>query len=223
MIKRVILFAVVGLALIATESYGQNIKASVMAGMNLAQLDGDEVYGYSKPGLNLGVQAMAPIGKSFFLTLETNFNQKGAYQKAQDPSEDLTKEYDVTLNYVEIPVLLHYNDKDVLTGGIGFAYARLLSADEEEHSGNVEPYTTIKEFNQSDWLGLFDLQFRVYKQFYANLRYSYSIFPVRKRAFESVSSGGETWTRQQYNNTLMLRVAYRINEKLSTKSKAQRR
>lgn len=201
---------------------GQQIKAALLAGMNLGQVDGDEVYGFYKPGLNLGVQAMAPLGNNLFLTLETNFNQKGAYQGKQS-IDSLTREYNLRLNYVEVPVIFQYNDKDILTAGVGFAYARLLEATEEEHSGNVPPYIETKGFNESDWLALFDLQFRFYKQFYLNFRYSYSIIPVREREFSAIGVPDNSWSRKQYNNTLMLRISYRINEKVTTKSEAQQR
>lgn len=204
----------------APSAYSQQIKAALLGGMNLAQVDGDEVYGFYNPGLNLGVQAMAPLGNNFFLTVETNFNQKGAYQGRQS-IDSLTREYDLTLNYAEVPVILHYNDKNILTAGLGFAYGRLLNATEIEHSGNRPPYTETKEFNQHDWLALFDLQFRVYKRFYANFRYSYSVFPIREREFSAIGADN-VWKRKQYNNTLMFRVSYRINEKPATQSEAER-
>ncbi|MFW5975033.1 MAG: outer membrane beta-barrel protein [Bacteroidota bacterium] len=201
-------------------AFSQQIKAALLGGLNLAQVDGDEVYGFYNPGLNLGVQAMAPLGNNFFLTVETNYNQKGAYQGKQS-IDSLTREYDLTLNYAQVPVILHYNDKDILTAGVGFAYGRLLKATEIEHSGNAPPYTETREFNQSDWLALFDLQFRVYKRFYANFRYSYSIFPIREREFSAIGADN-VWNRKQYNNTLMFRVSYRINEKPATKSEINR-
>ncbi len=201
----------------------QQFRASLLAGMNLGQVDGDEVYGFNNPGINLGVQASAPLGNNLFLTLETNYNQKGAYQGPQSNDETYTAEYDLNLNYVEVPVILHYNDKDILTAGLGIAYARLLDEFEEENSGNTEPYIETKGFNKSDWLALFDLQFRLYKSFYANFRYSYSMFPIRSRRFTAVAVPDNSWVRQQYNNTLMFRIAYRINEKPTTESESRRR
>jgi len=217
---RRILFVVLLLA--ATAVQGQKIKASLLAGMNLAQVDGDEVYGFNRPGLNLGLQAMAPLGSNLFLTLETNYSQKGAYQGPQSIDETYTAEYDLKLNYVEVPVILHYNDKDILTAGLGFAYARLLDEYEEENSGNTDPYIETKGFKENDWLALFDLQFRVYKSFYANIRYSYSMFPIRSRRFTAVAVPDNSWVRQQYNNILMFRIAYRINEKPTTESESRR-
>ena len=220
--KRFFLVIVIFVAAASVGAYAQKVKASLLAGMNMAQVDGDEVYGFYKPGLNLGIQAMAPLGNNFFLTLETNYNQKGAYQGKQSV-DSLTREYNLRLNYVEVPVILHYNDKDILTAGVGFAYARLLDATEEEHSGNVPPYTETQGFNESDWLALFDLQFRFYKQFYFNFRYSYSMFPIREREFSAIGGPDNSWLRKQYNNTLMFRVSYRLNEKPATKSEAERR
>ncbi|PID95607.1 MAG: hypothetical protein CSA94_00735 [Bacteroidetes bacterium] len=203
-----------------TSSQAQSIKAVIGAGTNLSQVDGDQVYGFHKIGLNLAAQAMFPLTSNLFATLELNYNEKGAFQKKQNelPDQIYTGEYHLRLKYLEIPVMIQYNDKDIVTGGIGASYARLLNTFEEEHSGNVSPYSDTVAFNEHDILGFLDLQFRVYKKFYVNLRYSYSIMPIRKRWFHSVNSPDKTWKRYQYNNSLMIRLNYRINEKKKSKS-----
>lgn len=202
----------------AGNSHAQKIKAAVMAGTNISQVDGDEVYGFNRLGWNYGVAAMAPLGGNFYLALETNFNQKGAYQKKQYEQFDgdslvRTGEYDLRLNYVQVPVMIQYNDKDIITAGLGMAYSRLVDTEEIEHSGIAEPYINEREFNKDDILGFVDLQFRVYRRFYFNFRYSYSFKPIRKRFYDSqYDTSEETWTRKQYNNSLTFRLMYRFNE-----------
>ncbi|MFA4863775.1 MAG: hypothetical protein WC605_08400, partial [Bacteroidales bacterium] len=41
----------------------QRFKGAVMGGMNLSQVDGDEVYGYKRVGGHFGLAAILPIKK----------------------------------------------------------------------------------------------------------------------------------------------------------------
>src|SRR5512144_481654 len=83
--------------------FAQRFKGAVMGGMNISQVDGDEVYGYHRVGGHVGLAAILPI-KKWDITLETVFNQKGAYQAVQFPGDSLNGKYDLRLNYVEIPL-----------------------------------------------------------------------------------------------------------------------
>ena len=211
---------ITGLLLILTAgtSNAQKIKGAILAGTNLTQVDGDEVYGFKRTGWNFGLAAMVPLGDNFYFTLENNFNQKGAYQKKQGEwlvgdSLVRTGEYDLRLTYVEIPAMIQYNDKDIITAGLGMAYSRLVDTEEIEHSGLAEPYSKEKAFNKDDILGFVDVQFRVYQRFYFNFRYSYSFKPIRERYYDTqYDTSDETWTRKQYNNALSFRLMYRFNE-----------
>jgi hypothetical protein len=196
----------------------QRFKGAVMGGMNIAQVDGDEVYGYRKVGGQFGVAAILPI-KKFDVTLETLFNQKGAREKQQYPDDTINGyiyngAYDLRLNYVEVPVLAHYTDKDRYTVGLGFSYGRLVSFSEVEHDGEVPPYSDTVAFNKNDWDVLLDLQIRVWKQLKFNVRFSYSMAPIRERTYQDIRGQGiDPWTRKQYNNMLTFRLVYVFNEK----------
>ncbi len=128
--KFFILFLFSTLVYTDAEIYGQRIKGEIIAGMNLSQVDGDEIYGFDKAGLNMGLGAIVPLGKHFAFSIETLFNQKGSYQGKQE--EDVvtdslgniiaiwTKEYKLKLDYLEVPVMIHFVDKDILAVGTGF-------------------------------------------------------------------------------------------------------
>ncbi|MEZ5082305.1 MAG: outer membrane beta-barrel protein [Bacteroidales bacterium] len=139
-----------GFILISGTIYGQRIQGAVIAGMNLSQVDGDEVYGYKKVGLNTGLGALLPIKKRFLLTMEILYNQKGAYERDQyirfdqDTSGkiiEITGKYQLKLDYLEVPILFLYNDRDIITAGAGFSYGRLVSVKEYEHGQKVETTT----------------------------------------------------------------------------------
>lgn len=215
--KRLFIIAIMLFAL-SPALFAQRFKGAVMGGMNIAQVDGDEVYGYKRVGGQFGVAAILPINK-FDITLETLFNQKGAKEKQQYMDDTINGyiyngAYDLRLNYVEVPVLAHFTDKDRYTVGMGFSYGRLVSFSEIEQDGNVPPYSDTVAFSKNDWDVLLDLQIRVWKQLKFNVRFSYSMAPIRERTYQDIRGQGiEPWTRKQYNNMLTFRLVYVFNEK----------
>lgn len=196
----------------------QRFKGAVMGGFNMSQVDGDEVYGYHRFGGHIGVAAILPL-KKWDITLETVFNQKGSYQKPRFPADTLTGEYDLRLNYLEVPLMVHYTDREFITGGIGFSYGRLVYANEVEHGGNDPPYTDSVVFNNSDFNFLADVQIRVYKRLKFNVRFAYSIVPIRERTFYPLNTG--QFDRKQYNNLFTFRVVYVINERVPGRTRKE--
>jgi len=209
-------FLTIIVSLFAGQIRAQQIQGAVIAGGNLSQVDGDEIFGFNKIGFNGGLAAMAPIGKNFQLSIEILYSKKGSNQGQQYKDVDsignvTTGEYKLNLNYLEVPVLFMYNDKDVITGGVGFSYARLVSIREYEHGQRVET-TTLNggPYNRNDFNILADVRFGIYKKLKFNLRYSYSLTSLRTREFEDLL--GNTWSRNQFNNTITFRLIYMFNE-----------
>ena len=215
------------LVVITTEIYSQRFLGSVAAGVNFSRLDGDEAdsgFGYNKIGANLGVAVILPFGKNnqWDITLETSFSQKGARKKKYS-EHTYTWPYDLRLNYVEVPLIFHYNDKNKIKFGLGVSWGRLVSFKEVEDDGYIEPYSDTHPFDDNDISGLLELMVRVWKNVHVNVRYSHSIVPIRERLFTHPPTNPPdpdlpnitgTETREQRNNVITLRVVYTINEKL---------
>jgi hypothetical protein len=207
--------------LLTGKSFGQRIQGAVIGGFNLSQVDGDEIYGFSKFGLNAGLGAVVPLGKNFSFSIETLYNQKGSFQSKQYTETDslgneFNGQYKLNLDYLEVPVLFHYNDKDILMAGLGFSYGRLINVKEYEHTRKVET-TTLNggPYDRNDFSVIADLRFRVWKKFprfKANIRYSYSMVKIRTRDFYN-TRGEYVNTRDQFNNLISIRLIYMFNEK----------
>lgn len=207
----------------STSGHAQQIRGAVIGGFNLSQVDGDEVYGFKKPGLNLGAAAIVPFTDRWSVSLETLFNQKGSREREQYRTTDTndvlyTGEYKLRLDYLEVPVLVHYNDRDRITAGVGFSWGRLVNVEEWEHGRKVET-TTLNSgtYDPNDINILADIRFRLYKRFRMNFRYSYSLAKIRTREFEPIpGTPGKPEVRDQYNNLLSFRIIYIFNEKPPT-------
>lgn len=201
-------------------SEAQVIKGMLIGGVNFSQVDGDEVYGFHRQGVNAGVGAIVPFTPKWSLTLETLFAQKGAYQGPQynvvRDGEILTGEYDLRMNYVEVPVLIHYTDKEVISAGAGLSYGRLVGITEKEHGRLVTGTTVNSGTYATDNLEIIgDLKLPLYQNFKVNLRYSYSLVSLRTRDFYNLN-GVYVKTRQQFHNLFSIRLLWIFNEKGKT-------
>jgi len=205
--------------------FGQRIKGALIAGMNVSQVDGDEIYGFKKVGLNAGASATLPIGKWFTFTIETLYSQKGSNQQAwyydsvelqPDSTVVWTGAYKLKTDYLEVPILFHFDDGRFISVGLGFSYGRIVNVKEWEH-GNLVETTSLNTgpYDKNDYSILGDLQFRVHRKvpmLKFNIRYAYSLSKIRTRDFYN-SKGEYTGTRDQYHNLFSLRVIYVFNEK----------
>lgn len=193
----------------------QFIKSEAIVGMNLSQVDGDEVYGFHRIGANVGAGVLVPFGKKgrWDASFEALFSQNGAYQSPQY-TDSLSYEYKLHLNYAQIPVLVMYTDKEFISFGAGFSWGRLVGAKEWEH-GQVVDSTTLNSgtYDKNDFCILADIRIRVYKALKFNLRYQYSLTKIRTRQFSDIT--GQTWTRDQFNNVISFRLIYVFGEKRS--------
>ena len=224
------------LLLLAGNIYSQRILGAVSAGMNLSQVDGDEKYGFKKVGLNIGPSVIIPFGKNrkWSVTMELLFSQLGSRQKEQysnDTIADTTTSeyydgYKLKLTYVQIPVMVHFKDKNIIAGGVGLSYGQLVGAQEWEDYNDsrglfkVETTTLRSPYTLSDLKVVAGIRLRLYQRLWFNFRYSYSILKIRTRDFENPIYH-DIETRYQYNNVITLRLTYIFNEQISKKTGEQ--
>jgi hypothetical protein len=181
----------------------------LLVGANFTQVDGDDYFGYHRVGLNVGGIVYVHFSKSFSASMELLYSQKGS--RGEDIIESsaigtyVTKYY-MNLNYVEIPVMLHYtyHRYDIEAGA---SYAYLVKSDEwvlADQPVNIDPVANA--FNKTDLEYIFGLSYRLYKNLYANARFQYSI--VSTRSPERIPQGYGYGNQGQFNNMFGLRFMY---------------
>jgi len=220
-LKKYLVFSLFFLSILSSgELFSQRFLGAVSAGINLSQVDGDEVYGFKKVGFNGGPSIILPFGKNknWSVTMEILFSMNGAYQKGatdtvpQDSTGPVSYSgYKLNLNYVQIPLMVHFTDKKIIAGGIGFAYNQLVSVKEWQNGIRMEGTTLNGPYTLADFQVLADVRIRLWKKLWANVRYSYSILPIRTREFKNIM-GTQSWTRKQYNNVITLRLTWIFND-----------
>lgn len=213
MIKRCLycLPFIVILVIIAESSHAQRILGAMSVGVNLTQVDGDEFYGFSKFGLNIGPQVIVPFGKSknFSASMELLYSQKGSVHHGSTDSTD----FRMTLDYVEIPVLVRFTDKKVISGGVGFSYGRLINYKETNNNFFDSLFQYQNDISKNDFSILADLQIRLWSKLWANLRYQYSLMSLRTVLVNDPRTYPRNpFTRDQYNNVISIRLTWIFNQ-----------
>ncbi len=182
-------------------------------GLNFTQVDGDNYAGYGKVGFNVGGIVYTKFGSDFAASLEISYAQKGASGKPKPsgvPGINLI-DYSLKLNYAEIPVCLYYVDGHKNHFGAGLAYGRLISAEEKVETQPTYDFDVDNHpFKKTDLSFLLNANIHVWKGFFINARFSYSILPVRTDVPFGLgrSGGGGAGNGQQFNNVVALRFVY---------------
>jgi len=204
----------------------QVFKGEIIGGINITQLDGDYKVGYKKAGAHAGIGVMFPFNfvkgrenKPWAVSMEILFNQRGVRARNYNynpkdttkPDSKVKMDYHLKMNYVSLPVMLHYTEKDFITFGLGFAYNRMFSVSEVEFDV-PQTYDSIGKLSSNDFSVLVDVRLRIWQQLKFGFRFEYSMFSLRTRYFPRTDFhlAGD---RKQYNNTLSFYLVYMLNEK----------
>ena len=98
--------------------------------------------------------------------------------------------------------------------------ASIVHATYHDTIGIAEVVNNSANYRAHDFNICADLRVRLWKGFHAELRYQYSLRPIRTRMFyRDAALTYPNQIRQQYNNTVTLRVVYIFNEKRSKANK----
>lgn len=216
--KKTIIIIIISL-IVSFNAKSQVIKGVIIAGANASQVDGDEVYGYYHFGANVGLGAIIPFTERWSVSIETLFNQKGGKGNFLKLIDSLGGLYKINLNYVEVPVLIHFEDKKILNVGVGISWSRLVGVKEWQNGKQVNSTSISGPYTKNDFNIIADVSVRLYRQLKLNFRFSYSFIKIRERTYSDLNNN--SWTRKQYNNMLTLRLLYVFNEKFIKNEKKQ--
>jgi hypothetical protein len=236
----------------AVSASAQRFIGGIAAGMNITQVDGDEVFGYYKVGFNGGpyVKLMLDKQQRFSVTMELLYTQKGAVKKSSGtyverialgdsalideryPKSNKKYMYNLQTDYLEIPILFHYDDpRSKICIGFGFFFSRLVYIKEmqwdfrlpDSVSGARRLTTSVNSgrYYKNDWGIIADLKIPIYKGLKFNFRFQYSLAPFGKeRHFNTRITNDHSYIKRwPFHNTLTVRLVYSFNEKYTENTK----
>ncbi|MDQ3141005.1 MAG: PorT family protein [Bacteroidota bacterium] len=174
--------------------------AGIKAGVNLAQIDGDNLFGFDQIGAMGGITALARINRVLDLNVEFLFSQRGSHFSKNDPPLVAFR-----LNYLEVPFILNVKDWLTNTGEKsyyrmhfqgGFSLGRLISS--SSLSG------LDQDFKKNDLSWLIGFNYYYASRWALNARYTRSLTPL----IEFTSNNNEV---RMISYFLSLGLQYRFN------------
>lgn len=224
----------------------QRFVGFAAAGANFSQIEGDDVHGFYKVGANAGLGISVALNRkeTFHVSVELLYTQKGSkkgcspgyfdtltYSPAMFQNVDRTKPFNpkmkckIGLDYVQIPIIFHYEEHySGCTFGLGFAWGRLVRASEIYNGFTRTINARSGDYKKSDWSVIADLNIRLYKNLNLNIRYEYSLVPIRQVNFEYMRNDGSSLSEMHkfHNNMLSARLIYYFNQKFYKNEKVNR-
>ncbi|HYX06249.1 MAG TPA: porin family protein [Bacteroidales bacterium] len=182
-------------------AFSQRFSGGITMGLSASQIDGDRYAGYNKAGFIGGMFARTDLTDKTGWQIEIKYIGKGAGKK-NDPENP--GYYKVKLHYIEVPLILYYNFTGKWSGEGGIAPGYLMKAAEDLDGGGFT--SPEKPFRDAELDGLAGINYNFTDHLRANIRFSYSIIPVRNHPGDQV----HFLDRGQYSNVLEFSVYYSL-------------
>jgi hypothetical protein len=168
----------------------QDFGGGVILGLSTSQVGGDDLAGFHKAGLLLGVFANKSITELLSFQMEMTYIQKGSNNPNMNNVEHPNySKQDISLSYIEVPLLLQYSQSDKLKieGGVLTAY--LVDGHYNDFNGKMP--NAINPFISYDIGLLLGIDYKYSENISLNTRIGNSILPI----------GSEDYENQVYNSS----------------------
>lgn len=182
-------------------------RAAVLAGFNATQVDGDDLAGYRKFGLNAGGAAFVMLPKNFSVNFEILYSQKGSKKSSNQLFIDAPAR--LVFDYVDVPLIVNYHDRDakgreIALFGLGFVFNSMVRFKAENDYGVI--HNAENPYHRFGLEAAANITFVFAKRFGANMRFTYSLTNIAREpiAISNLRNGG------QRNNVVTLRLMYFI-------------
>ncbi len=182
----------------------QIFKGGLLLGFNGSQVDGDNQSGYDKFGLMGGAFIYTPISRNWDLQFEIEYMGKGA-QAVSDNEEGTQTEFTISLNYIELPVILRLNTIKNFGFEFGLGFGYLFDSSQTLSSYYQTSQFTFKSFELSGILGF---NYRINETFSAIARFSYSFTEI---AHTYLNPNDLALGSGLYNNLFTIGICYQFS------------
>jgi len=185
----------------------QNFGGGIILGLSTSQVGGDDLGGFNKAGLLAGVFANKSISPLFSFQMEMTYIQKGSNNpKMNDYEHKNVGRPDISLSYIEIPLLLQYKQSDVLEIEGGLLAAYLIDGYYNDIYGEMST-TTIDPFIDYDIGLLIGMDYKFSGDLSLNTRISNSILPIGEEDYNHPTTYNYT-RKGKYNSVLIFAIHY---------------
>lgn len=199
----------ISLILIATalNSSAQSFGGGIILGISTSQVGGDNLGGFNKAGLLTGVYANRTINPLLTLQMEMTYIQKGSNNPNMNDFEHPDLDVpDISMSYIEIPLLIKYKQSEVLDieGGLQAAY--LISGHYNDTYGKIQNSSGDPFINRDISL-LIGVDYKYSKHISLNTRISNSILPIGEEDYNHPIRYNSSM-KGKYNSVLSFALHY---------------
>lgn len=152
-------------------SQAQENKANLILGACASQIHGDNLGGYNKIGYTIGVSVERELKNNFIFQPEILYNKRGSSTSANNSFN-----YNITLKYLEIPILFGYKINDLFTTQGGLSFGRLISATESYGGGNID-FDNVRNLDSRLMAGI---EYKALEKISIKMRYAISVVNIGK-------------------------------------------
>ena len=187
----------------------QSFSGGFILGLSTSQVGGDNLAGFHKAGLLIGVFANKSIYQNLSFQMEMTYIQKGSENpKIDDVSDANYLKQDISSSYIEIPFLLKYHQSNNFSSEGGIQTAYLIDAYYNDSYGKIES-NNMSPFISYDIGLMIGLDYKYSKNISLNTRLSSSIFPIGTEDYDNQEIFGST-SKGKYNLVLSFTLHYNI-------------
>lgn len=181
----------------------------LVAGGNFSQVSGDNYKGFDKIGMNVGGKVYLPLTSEIVASIEILYTQKGSLGKEITTAGAVqgvaVKDYSISLDYAEVPVMINYFFPSKTHIGAGISYGRLVRSAEKGITVPDQKFDPAKyPFNKSAIDFILDGNLRIRKGLFINPRFQYSMIKLRDESKIAPYFYGSS----QFSMVFALRLAY---------------
>jgi len=167
----------------------RTFSATIVAGFNASQIDGDNTAGYRKPGLNLGARAGVILSKRWETSFEILFSQQGSQSLL---IKGVPRSFKCHLNYISVPFLVYFKDWEIVNAnnqlyqrfwfGAGISYNRLMGGYIDDLNGKIfVADITANPFLKNHVTLMADINFFFTRNWGINFRYERAPMNIRQQ------------------------------------------
>tara|TARA_B110000444_G_scaffold224013_1_gene226919 strand:- start:60 stop:683 length:624 start_codon:yes stop_codon:yes gene_type:complete len=194
---------------LSMNTQAQNFGGGIILGLSTSQVGGDDLAGFNKAGLLAGAFANKSISELLSFKMEMIYIHKGSNNPNMNDSQH--KDYgqeDISSSYIEVPLLLQYqqNSKLIIEGGVQLAY--LINGYYNDLNGKI-PIYSVDPFIKYDFGLLLGIDYRYSEHISLNTRLSNSILPIGAEDYDVVDSYNSS-RKGKYNSVLRFAIHYNL-------------
>jgi opacity protein-like surface antigen len=157
------------------QSYSQDNRFKLLAtlGMNASQINGDNLAGFDKIGLNAGLGVERDFRAKSALSFEINYSEKGSRDVPN--AKNIVQDTLFRFNYIDIPILYTYKFGRGISAHAGIYTSILLKATYDDFVNVYDKSSILKKTDHGFMIGA---GYSFNKHLSVQLRLSQSVYDV---------------------------------------------